>query len=518
MTRRTFARLIVVAVAAAALSGVPLGVRALGEETDLGGYQMSASATAISFIYNQPSFGLPTDPTFELRKVHALSLSDSGPSGRALSSVVWPGDAAGNADPALILDLVMFDPTNDGTREDGGYLSPYIPQVRESMKAGITEQCSTRSCTYPVRAEAFYPEAEGHPSSSMYPAGGVVEMIANAREGRSDATTLTKEAGLTGAFFVGAMSARTWTEVRRGIAIAHAATHLEDVSLLGLVSFATIDTLAETTSDGKLAKPKTSVSVTGMSIDAQCQQPGANPDTCSVPIYVDREGLHAGRGPAQDPTGGQAQKLIDQYLKPQGFDVVVTPASQRVDKEAAEGFGSVNGLIIRMNSKGFNTLVDSIPNEDLQRWIRSPSAKDSPLKPLFNFFAPTVAGYATSFTQGDQTMSIVLGDASVDAAAAPLFTFEQPDFDVPPLDTGGGVLPPTDTFTGEPAAPPPAVTTPARPFVAGVPVAVAGLPGGIAALVALLGALAALMLRRFADAATKVVAVEACPLESSEDA
>ncbi len=516
--RKYVARLLVVLIGTATLV-VPLGLRAAGEETDLGGYQMSANATAISFIYNQPSFGLPTDPTFELRKVHSLSLTDSGPSGRALSSVAWPGDAAGNADPALILDLVMFDPTQDGTREDGGYFSPYIPQARESIKAGVTEGCSTRSCTYPVRAEAFYPEAEGHPSSSMYPAGGVVEMIANAREGRSDATTLTKEAGLSGAFFVGAMSARTWTEVRRGVAIAHAATHLEKVSLLGLVSFGAIDVLAEATSDGKVAKPTTRVSITGMSIDAQCQQPGANPDTCSVPIFVDDKGLHAGTNPAVDPTGGQARKLIDDYLKPEGFDVVVTRASSRVDSEAAEGFGNVTGLIIRMNSSGFNKLVDAIPNEDLQRWIRSPSAKDSPLKPLFNMLAPTIAGYATSFTQGDQTMSIVLGEASVDAAAAPAFTFDEPDIDFGPIDTGGDVPPAPFPDSGgviDPGQQPTQPRLPGVPFLDAVPVAVAGVPGATGALVALLGALFAIVLRRFADAATTVVAAQACPQETAE--
>lgn len=506
---RRIRRLLIVAVATAALSGVPFGLWAIGEEENkLGGYQMTAQATAISFIYNQPSFGLPTDPTFELRKVHSLATTDSGPSGRALSSAVWPGDAAGNADPALILDLILFDPTRDG------YLTPYVPDVRESMKAGITEECRTSNCTYPIRAEAFYPEAEGHPSFSSYPAG-TVQMRSRAQEGVSEATTFTNDTGEEEMLFVGGMSSYTITEVRNGVAIAKAVTHLQEVSVLGLFSFDAIDTVAEATSDGKVAKPRTSVTITGLSIDAPCRQPGADPKTCAIPIFVDDKGLHV-RSDTYDPTGGQALKAINDYLKPNGFDIVVTRGSGRADTEAAQAFGAVNGLIIRMNSAGMNTLIDSIPNEEVKTWIRSPSHRTSPLRPLFNLFSSTIAGYATSFTQGDQTMLIVFGDASVDAAAAPEFSFDLPDFETLPIDTGGFTSTPVGGgdlgggFTG-PAAQPPA--SGGRTFIPSVPVAVKGVPGGIGGLVALLGVLAAVVLRRFADATTAAAPAEICSLE-----
>src|SRR5439155_12763781 len=45
------------------LLGIPGGLTARGAEPGLYGYGMGATATAISFLYNQPSFGVPTDPT-----------------------------------------------------------------------------------------------------------------------------------------------------------------------------------------------------------------------------------------------------------------------------------------------------------------------------------------------------------------------------------------------------------------------------------------------------------------------
>ncbi|MCA1833378.1 MAG: hypothetical protein LC750_11755 [Actinobacteria bacterium] len=498
-----------VAIAVAILSALPLAMRASGEETDLGGYQMSASATAISVIYNQPSFGLPTDPTFELRKVHSISNTDSGPSGRALASVAWPGDAAGNADPALLLDLVMFDPTRAGS-------VPQIDDLREALKSGIAGGCETNSCTYPLRAEAFYPEAEGHPSSSQYASGGVVDMIANAREGRSDGTTVTKEVGPVNGFFIGAMSSRTVTEVRRGVAISSAITHLEDVSLLGLVSFASIDTVARVTSDGVTATPTTATKITGMSFDAQCQQPNADQKTCHVPIYVDGNGFHASNA-SQDPLGQYAKPLLDQ-LRENGFDVILTPASKRVEKESAYGFGTVDGLIIRMNSKGMNKLIDAIPDENVRNWIRSPSSKSSPLYEVFKVFSPTIAGYVTSMTQADQTFSIVLGDAAVDAAAAPMYNpDEEPVIDIP-IDNGGVGIPVAPGgfagggFTGGTT---PLASGGGQLIIDAVPVGVKGLPGSAAALALLLGVLAAFVLRRFADGATATTVAEVCPLETA---
>src|SRR5688500_14695204 len=94
-------RIVSVAATSLLLLGIPAGPPASGQEaeTALLGYSVGATATAISTVYNQPSFGVPADPTFEVRKIYSISQLDTGPSGRAMGSVAWIGDVAGNAPP-----------------------------------------------------------------------------------------------------------------------------------------------------------------------------------------------------------------------------------------------------------------------------------------------------------------------------------------------------------------------------------------------------------------------------------
>ena len=69
-------KMLIAAVATAAVA-VPLVIPgAHADTTALGGYQMNATADAISMLIDSPSFGVPAPHTFELHKAHSTTAID----------------------------------------------------------------------------------------------------------------------------------------------------------------------------------------------------------------------------------------------------------------------------------------------------------------------------------------------------------------------------------------------------------------------------------------------------------
>src|SRR5919108_419537 len=104
-----------VLAAALLVVGIARLTAASGQEGKLFGYELGAQSDGISILYDQPSFGVPAKPTFEVRNFHGATALNSGPSAHALASVLWPGDVVGNAPPSLALEVLVFDPTANGS-------------------------------------------------------------------------------------------------------------------------------------------------------------------------------------------------------------------------------------------------------------------------------------------------------------------------------------------------------------------------------------------------------------------
>ncbi|MFY9589062.1 MAG: hypothetical protein WAT66_16605 [Actinomycetota bacterium] len=482
-------RIAAVAALTLAIIAIPGGFAARGEEADLFGYSVGATGAAISFLYNQPSFGVPTDPTFELRKVYSKADLDAGPSSHGIGSVLWPGDVIGNAPPNLLFDTVIFNPTQ--IKE----LDPVLQQLKEQGA-----NATAGSAGYPVRAEAFYPSNKSQDEKDV---GAGVRMTGLALEDRAEGSSQTGGAG-AGLINFGTISSHSTSLVEKGQVVSSTITKITDLDIFGFVQIRSLIATATATSDGVAGKTEGSLRIAGMVIK---DQTGAD----QLNVTLDKTGLHV-----TYPNGKQDQDplkaltdAVKQYLEPQGLTIKIGEPISTIDGAAASR--SLAGLTLHLDAYGMNTLLE---NEnfpaDIRTLLKNPTG--SPLlKPIFGengVLSPTVAGFLASFFQGDQTLDFVFGSVAVSAAAAPaLPAIEIPPITTPPLVStpplGGdfGGFPGTPGGTGGPGG----IQT-----LGSKPVGVVGVPLGYL-LVALAVAIAgATRLRLFADRVTSAAPSVRC--------
>lgn len=506
------------ALAVASAAGLAVLAPAAGAaETGIYGFGLSSSATAISFIYDQPSFGLPAEHTFELRKVYTVTQLDSGPSGRGMASILWPGDVVGNAPLGLALDLFVQDPSSahyldcsgDPPLQTSGHIcAPALDSWRVFLQT-FKDDYKTYSGQdfnpppYPIRAESFYPQG---PEDAYYPAGAGVEMRSHAEEKLARAESKTQDAGFPGALTIGGMYSLSTSGVVKDQAVSEARTYVQDVDLFGELHIDSISSYIKATSDGTKSHLDSFLHVVGLTIHGN-------------KITVDGSGFHAcqpgGEGKpddcqSQDPFGTYAKQYMDQYLAPNGVSLSVQ--DQPIDlRQGPEASRAISGVTISMDAAGMNTLLDAMPEtpgNTIRSWIRNPTT--DPFDDLgvpdqanpFNQLSSNVNGYLTSPFQFDQQMQIVLGSVFATSAASPNFEFPVPETPViqfPEAPPGGGVVYPP--VIGPAAQQPQQQPARIRQTFALRPVAVAGVSAGVAAAAVILALVGSFVLRRFADEA-----------------
>jgi len=489
---KTFRRALSVTAVSLLLLGIPAGMPAQGqeEETALLGYSVGATASALSTVYNQPSFGIPAEPTFEVRKVYSIAQLDTGPSGRAMGSILWIGDVAGNAPPSLIFDSFLFNPTQIEE------LNTPISELKFNLGEGFKT-----APPYPVRAESFYPPG----GTKVEEVGAGIGMRARSSEKTMESSSTSGRAGIPTVISFGTLESSSFSTVDNDVAVSIAKSKVTDLDILGVLHIDSIFTLARATSDGVKATTESTLQISGMTIK---DQTGAE----QAKIVVDQNGFHAGDA-EQDPFGVLAEQIFDKYLKPNGITLTFGGSLGLID--GAVGSLGVQGIILSLNSAGMNTLLDAMPVE-VSSALRNPSGAPV-LGSLFaegGLLSPTLAGFLATFFQGDQTMQFIFGSSSVSSAASPPFIQpDLPDFggDVPPL-LPGGVVPPVDFGTGDPGTITPG-TAGGGTILAARPVGVFGVPGSLIGLMLLAGLLGSRYLRILADRMTTAKVVARCSLE-----
>ena len=488
-------RMLVAAVATAAVV-VPLVVpNAHADAPDLGGFQMNATADAISLLIDSPSFGVPAPHTFELHKAHSTTAIDSGPTAHALSSIVWPGDVYGSAGLTLAAGIFLQDPTSARYLDCSGPAHPCVPII-DNLQTGVAQIAANlqQGCgcnpSYPFKSQAFFPQG---PKDNSYDAGGGVTMVTHADQNVTQATTSVQQVGFPGAISVGAIRSVATSGLIEGLATAQGESFISDFDLAGQLHITAMHSIMKVVSDGTKATVTKSQVISGMTIGGQA-------------VTVDSSGFHAG-GQSQDPFGTYAKDLIKQYLIPNGISISVP--SPAVTQSSGNGSINAQGVVISLNAQGMNTIVQKIP-QPYRTWLQSPGS--SPLAPVLQQFSTFVQGLIATPTQFDQTIEIHLGDVSIASAAAPAFV--APPITAPPLPGGPISAPQLPGSTVLPPAPATGVPGTTGTSVLGVsPVAAVAVPVGLVVIALLWMFAGATGLDRMAGAATSSVAAETCPLE-----
>ena len=483
-------RRILVASAATAALVLPIVVPvARADSAAIGGFQMLSKANGISFIYDQPSFGLPAEHTFELHKSHSETAIDSGPTAHGLGSILWPGDLVGNAPAGLAANFLVFDPTS------AGYLGPVVDAIKSGatqLADQIAKNNGGKSPSYPIRAESFFPQ--GPKDNNYTPAAGVT-MTSHADDKITTSSSTLQDVGFPGALSIGLMKSNSLSGLVDGLAVSEAHAVIDNVDIAGVLHIGHIDSYMKAVSDGVKATLTKAMTVTGLTVGGQG-------------IVVDSTGMHAG-GQTVDPVGQLSAALIDQYLKPNGLGITVPKPITNLAGGTASGSGQ--GVVITMSATEMNKLVSMLP-QPIAGWLRNPVS--SPLAPILGQLSSSANGFVALPFQFDQNVQINLGDVTVNAAASPAFIVSIPPVTVPNISTGipGPISGPGIITPGTPGTPGVLGNTQQTP-ISIAPVAAVAIPIGFV-LLALLWMLAgATGLDRMATAATSSVAAEDCPLE-----
>ena len=274
--------------------------------SEVGAFDAIGDSNGIGAVFGNPN--APPYPTATLLVPYAGSSLTAGPSGRALSSMNWPGPLAGNA--GSLVNVIGAAP-----------LPPNI----------------VANANYPVKAEANA-GGGGRDEQTVGPMRAIVD--------GAEAQAITTMSDFATPALVSA--SRIVTESRsfleNGLAIVEAETVMEDVEVANLLGFESIRTFVRAESDGVTAKVAHDVTVTGATVGGQ-------------PAEITDEGLVVNGAANENPAVG-AVTGANQALQQMGMEAFLTdPYVQETGPGAAQASSGALVIFWQMNEAGQHTIL-----------------------------------------------------------------------------------------------------------------------------------------------------------------
>lgn len=349
----------------------PVGVVAAGyaqglDADDFSGYDMGGKASAISFIFDSPSLGVPAKPTGELNFAYSEASLASGPAAYGLGSVLWPGQVVA-ALPPFLQDTIESE-------SGGQFTFPVDVPV------------------YPVRAESFYPQG---PTDSSLDAG-TLHMRSAAKEKSAEGVSYLNKFALPGIASMGNQASFSTLGFDPDGAVSMVEAAANGVSLLnGAITFDSVVTRATARSDGEKGTVAGTTTIVGAEVGG-------------TPVAIDSNGVHVAGN--DTPTAAQ-QQALNQVLNQLGVTMELSrPVDTITGPKASRSLG---GLLISIKSSTLEPLIAALP-ADLQSQIRgqitldqtfavqiAPAAVSAGAAKAFEFVPPAVVPPAGPTTPTD---------------------------------------------------------------------------------------------------------------------
>jgi hypothetical protein len=410
-------------------------------DTTLGGFSISTNAAPFKVLIDDPSLPIPRppdSPVVEADPAYTEADLDSGPTSRAIGSVLWPGGLFGEG----------------------------LPQVAQGAPQ------------WPLKAEARYPDkpyiATAQDQGTFMKAQALgLDVVGTARMSPPD---------VPGALALGAVASTSTATVKDGVAIGTSVSRVSDVSLLaGIITVGSVSTTLSVSSDGKKPASSGSTVVNGLTIGG-------------VGYVVDDQGARPVGGPVGQGVGLPSSGVADPA---KALGITVSGVSQDHGGDADEATRDAKGLRITVDTRFLHGVLDSATPSPLTDTLYGLFAQVPPVQGQdvrgFLFYALAATPKITFILGAGQGRSAATLPLSF---SFPPLSFPLGGFPAPGATTDGGpVAAPVLSGTGSPVLP--AVGPPAAPVTAPVTTPVAarlpgspfhGIPPGLLLLVAAVAA------------------------------
>jgi hypothetical protein len=286
------------AIVVTASTGAPAGATAPAG-SEFGSLDLNASAAAVRApLYSSGGEDVEAEVPW------SSSTMQSGGVGRAITSVFWPGDTGGHGGDTLYLLAGQCVPGNPN-----GLLPVQPPCVAQvpTLPGSTYDQLND-----PYKAEAK--TGSGQPTVTN--GGQGVAMTATATGTQVSAATIVAGSALPALGDVFGATAASTRVLMTGPhrAAIDAVSTVHDLSLAGgLVTIATLKSVAHAVTDGTVASGTASTTVTGMTV-------------AGTPVTIDDTGVHAaGQGSALPNLDA-----INQLLAPTGMQMFLARPTRTV--------------------------------------------------------------------------------------------------------------------------------------------------------------------------------------------
>ena len=270
----------------------------------IGGFNMLANAPGMQITYDNTAGVGGTHPVGYGTVPESTATLETGPIGKGLSSVVWPGPLLGNL----------------------GASTAVLPHGSDLPPPVIT--LLQQNGNDPIKAEAT---TGGPPDATYGDPGGAAVMTAHADANKTAASATTKGFEAPGAGTVGTITSTGTAILSTDTVVAHGESAASDINLGGgLVTIESVTSTATATSDGNGSKGEGTTTVTGLMV-------------AGTPATVDENGLHIGS--ASQPLGEPVNDGLNTALAQSGLKITLT-APQEEKEGTAESFRA-GSLVIK---------------------------------------------------------------------------------------------------------------------------------------------------------------------------